>query len=79
MKIKENLKIMDCVYGAEEISEYILIDLVNSSSIQRLKGIELKNKFRDFNPSVSLKENIVFLTFLEEGFCSFLEICYLIK
>lgn len=33
------MKIIDVVYGEEEINEEILIDLINSDEVQRLKGI----------------------------------------
>lgn len=33
------MKIIDNVYGGEEINELVLIDLINSKEIQRLKGI----------------------------------------
>ena len=33
------MKINDNVYGEEEIREQVLIDLINSKEIQRLKGI----------------------------------------
>lgn len=33
------MKISDVVYGEEEIKEHVLIDLINSKSLQRLKGI----------------------------------------
>tara|TARA_Y100000310_G_scaffold152277_2_gene151788 strand:+ start:4535 stop:5497 length:963 start_codon:yes stop_codon:yes gene_type:complete len=33
------MKVNDVIYGEEEIEEQVLIDLINSKSIQRLKGI----------------------------------------
>ncbi|MFA7707394.1 MAG: NUDIX domain-containing protein [Candidatus Pacearchaeota archaeon] len=38
-KTERKLKLVDSVYGVEEINEPVLIDLINSASVQRLKGI----------------------------------------
>jgi len=42
------MKIIDKVYGEEEIEEEVLIDLINSWDIQRLKGISQQGIPREF-------------------------------
>jgi len=44
------MKIVDKVYGEEEITEQVLIDLINSKAVQRLKGISQQGVPRKYNP-----------------------------
>jgi len=57
------MKINDCVYGEEEINERVLIDLINSNPIQRLKKISQwgmpseyyhKNSFSRYEHSIGV-------------------------
>ena len=44
------MKIIDKVYGMKEIEEPVLIDLINSRAIQRLKGVAQQGVPLKYNP-----------------------------